>query len=245
MVAFELPKLGGLRKQSFHVIDRTLARAAAPATQMPAAVPKRLAGKVARLLDEAGAVRALASSRTRLLFEAAPVLFFAEIPTARLKARAAAKLRRAMVSYGVQACVVHAGPAATTLMLWPDGETGIADFVAAAAPEHPLHAEFAAGPQPPARAARPRDVAAAPAAPDRAREARLLQQIAVLQGQVDALTRAQSAVGAMEQLGLDDAKLKSMLKLLHPDKHANSEAATEAAKWLNSMRDLLRGHATA
>ncbi len=70
--------------------------------------------------------------------------------------------------------------------------------------------------------------------------AALLREIATLRTQVEELRQSQSALGAMEALGLDDARLKSMLRLLHPDKHANSEAANDAAKWINNLRDLLR-----
>jgi hypothetical protein len=34
-----------------------------------------------------------------------------------------------------------------------------------------------------------------------------------------------------------------MLRLLHPDKHGGSEAANEAAKWINGLRDLLKANA--
>jgi hypothetical protein len=44
----------------------------------------------------------------------------------------------------------------------------------------------------------------------------------------------------MEKLGLDDGRLKSMLTLLHPDKHGGSDAANDAAKWINNLRDLLK-----
>ena len=49
----------------------------------------------------------------------------------------------------------------------------------------------------------------------------------------------------METLGLDDARLRAMLLLLHPDKHANSPAATEAAKWVNGLRDILGANSRA
>ena len=133
----------------------------------------------------------------------------------------------------------------TTLMVWPPVETHITAFVEAALPEHRLHPEFeAAGQATPKRlgqAAGGTDGRSAKRQDDR--EVKLLARIAALQSQVDALTQARSAQGALEQLGLDDARLKSMLKLLHPDKHGNSEAANEAAKWLNAMRDLLKGGA--
>lgn len=243
-MAFELPKLPGMRKLAFHVIDRTVATPPSrKAEQTPRKAPRGLAGRLAALLDGVGAVRAVASVRSRFLFETGPVLFFADIRSAKLKPRPANKLRRALVGIGVRACVVSARADLTTLMVWSSAETGITAFVEAASPEHRLHPEFeAAGNEP----ARPLAKTAGGAdgrggKRDADREVKLLARIAALQTQVDALTRAQSAQGALEQLGLDDARLKSMLKLLHPDKHGNSEAANEAAKWVNSMRALLKG----
>ena len=239
VVAFELPRVASSRRQNFHVIDRAMTKAPPRrAGEEPVKPPRRMAGKLVALIDGAGALRAVASGRDRLLFDSPPVLFFADIPTPRLKPRASAKLRRELVGIGARACVLRAGADVTTLMLWPSAETAITDFVEQASPEHAPHPEFDAGPAVPVR--RSATSGAAAPARDAGRE-KLLRQIATLQAQVDTLTRAQSAVGAMEQLGLDDARLKSMLKLLHPDRHGNSEAANEAAKWLNSMRDLLKG----
>jgi hypothetical protein len=62
----------------------------------------------------------------------------------------------------------------------------------------------------------------------------------LLRNRIAELQRGQSVLGAMETLGLDDARLKAMLLLLHPDKHGNSEAANEAAKWVNGLRDALK-----
>ena len=238
IVAFRLPPLPGMPKQAFHVIDRGSDEPPSrQAVQEPRTVPRRMAGKLAVLLDGVGAVRALASARSRLLFESGPVLFFADIPAAKLKVRAANKLRRELVSIGARACVLSARSDFVTLMFWPSAETKITAFVDLAEPEHRIHPEFEAAPRGRAggREDRPSEKR------DRDREMKLLSRIATLQSEVEALTRARSAQGALEQLGLDDARLKSMLKLLHPDKHANSEAATEAAKWLNSMRELLKG----
>ena len=58
--------------------------------------------------------------------------------------------------------------------------------------------------------------------------------------QVVELERLHSVAGAMKTLGLDDDRLRAMLLLLHPDKHANSAAANEAAKWVNGLRDVLK-----
>jgi hypothetical protein len=244
VVAFELPKLPGTRKQSFRVIDRTQARTPSrKAPQEPVKVPRRPAGKLAALIDGLGAVRAVASCRNRLLFESGPVLFFADIPSARLKPRSANKLRRELMGIEMRACVLRAHADFITLMFWPSADHGITGFVDAALPEHGMHADFEERRDAPVKRAARRQ----PGRTDRQlekqdgeREAKLFRQIAALQAQVDALTRAQSALGAMEQLGLDDARLKSMLKLLHPDKHGNSEAANDAAKWLNGMRALLK-----
>ena len=234
VVGLTFPPLAGLRRQRFGIIDRFAPPAGKPATRLAPAEPARtLPGRVAQLFDSLGALRAVACARNRLLFEGAPVLFFAELPLARIKARAAAKLRRDLIEAQLRGCVVHLDHAAATLMVWPETEATLTAFVDAAAPEHPIHAAFDA--PPPAASAAPAD--------DKrraAREARLLQEVAALREQVTALQRAQSAMGAMEQLGLDDARLKSMLKLLHPDRHGGSQAATEAAQWLNGLRDVLR-----
>jgi hypothetical protein len=248
VVAFELPKLPGMRKLAFHVIDRTVATPPLrKKEQAPRKAPRGMAGKLAALLDGVGVVRAVASVRSRLLFETGPVLFFADVRSAKLKPRPANKLRRALVGIGVKACVVSARADLTTLMFWSYAESGITAFVEAAAPHYRIHPEFeAAGNAPVKPLAKPAGEANGRGRKrDADREVKLLARIAALQTQVDALTRAKlgarSAQGALEQLGLDDARLKSMLKLLHPDKHGNSEAANEAAKWLNSMRDLLKG----
>ncbi len=245
VVAFELPRLPGVRRQGFSVVDRLLTRKpTGGAAQGQARPPRRVAGKLAVLLDAAGAVRATASCRSRLLFESDAVLFFADIPSAKLKQRAANKLRRDLVAIGMRACVLRAAADVTTLMFWPSAEPDITAFVFAAAPVHRLHPEFdAEPPSPPRRPTVTGGTDRAAPRQDSRREAELLRQIAALQDEVAALSRAQSAAGAMAQLGLDDARLKSMLKLLHPDKHGNSEAATEAAKWINAMRDLLKAQA--
>jgi hypothetical protein len=245
VVGFSFPKFSGGRKQNFQVAERMTAKnPKVPKTpSAPAPHPKRIAGKIAAILDEAGTVRAVSCSRSTFLFEAAPVLFFADIPETKLKLRSATKLRRALTGIGARACIVHlAGEqqgTCTTLMVWPNAEHDITEFVRAAQPEYALHAEFDL----PAPATPTRSGAAAGGTDARrvARETKLLQEVATLRQQVETLRRAQSAIGAMEQLGLDDARLKSMLKLLHPDKHGGSQAAHEAATWLNGLRDLLNG----
>ncbi len=234
VVGLTFPKLAGLRKQRFDVIDRSLAAASGrPGQQVkPAEPPRTLAGRLAQIFDSYGATRAVACSRNRLLFEGSPVLFFAEIPLAKIKQRAANKLRRELIEHGLRCCVVHLDHVAATAMVWPDAEPALTAFVEAASPEHAIHAEFDA----PARRTDP----ARDDARQKAREAKLLREVAALREQIGTLQRAQSALGAMEQLGLDDARLKSMLKLLHPDKHGGSAAANDAAQWLNGLRDLLR-----
>ncbi len=239
IVGFSLPKLAGLRRQNFNVGERSVAEKV-PRGKKPAApevAPRRVAGKLALILDGVGAARAVSCGRSRFLFDSGPVLFFAEIPLAKLKARAAAKLRRDIAGIGALGCVVWLEGLLATLMFWVVTETDITHFVNAAVPDFPLHADFFKAVAPakedtkaPARAAR--------RAADR--EAALLAEVAALRAQIDQLQHARSALGAMEQLGLDDARLKSMLRLLHPDKHGGSEAASEAAKWLNGLRDLLK-----
>ncbi len=246
VIAFEFPKLPGARKQAFHVVYRTRSeppsrKKGTKVAEEPRRPPRRTAGKLAALLEDAGAVRTVASSRDRFLFDTGAVLFFAEVPSAKLKQRSANKLRQELLAIGFSACVLIVQKDLTTLMLWPSSEAGIRAFVDAAMPEHRIHPAFGtdAPPSPKLLGTSARGGVAGKRDADR--EAKLLRQVADLQSKVDALSRARSAQGALEQLGLDDARLKSMLKLLHPDKHANSEAANEAAKWLNSMRDLLKG----
>ena len=64
-----------------------------------------------------------------------------------------------------------------------------------------------------------------------------------MRARIAELQRLHSVEGALETLGLTDARLKAMLLLLHPDKHGNSEAANEAAKWVNGLRDVLKAGA--
>jgi hypothetical protein len=238
IVGFSLPKLAGLRRQNFNVSQRSVADKVKRGKQAAADVaPKRVAGKLALILDGVGAARAVSCGRSRFLFDTGPVLFFAEIPLAKLKARAAAKFRRDLAGIGALGCVVWLEGTFATVMVWVITESDITQFVNAAVPDFALHADFFKAVAPakenakaPARAAR--------RAADR--EAALLAEVAALRAQIDQLQQARSALGAMEQLGLDDARLKSMLRLLHPDKHGGSEAASEAAKWLNGLRDLLK-----
>jgi hypothetical protein len=241
VVGFSLPKLPGIRRQNFNVTDRSTAQKVPRGQKMtaPEVAPKRMAGKVALILDTYGATRAVACCRSRFLFETGPVVFFADVPLTKLKARPANKLRRELIDIGVHACVVWVEGSSATLMLWSAAETEITQFINAAVPDQTLHADFFKSVAPAAGKARP---VAVPKADQRAaeREAALLREVTALRQQIESLKQARSALGAMEQLGLDDARLKAMLRLLHPDKHGGSEAATEAAKWLNGLRDLLK-----
>lgn len=245
IVAFALPAVRDVRKQSFRIVERTSSNQPTKAELPPAPnrSPRRLAGKLALLLDSVGAIRAVACCRSRLLFESSPILFFAELLTSRLKQRSANKLRRELLGIGVRACVLRSEQSLTTVMFWTSSETDITDFIARAAPEHLTHPDFDQPPKnTPIPTAKARDVPARrPNQVEDGREMALLKQITALQTQVEILAHAQSPVGAMKQLGLDDTRLKSMLKLLHPDKHGNSEAAHEAAVWVNGMRELLQG----
>ena len=243
VVGFDFPSLAGVRKQSFHVIDRTLSsgprsKKVNAAAKIP---PKRMAGKLANILDDYGATRAVACCRSKFLFESGPVLFFADIPLAKVKLRSANKLRRELIDIGVRGCIVGVESISTTAMFWPRDENAITDFINAAQPDYQLHADFDRGESSARVPSRPKADAS-----DRShqrsieREGKLLQEVTALRQQVEKLRRAQSALGAMEQLGLDDARLKSMLKLLHPDKHGGSDAANEAAQWLNNLREMLK-----
>ena len=240
VVGFQFPKLPGVRKQSFHVIERSVTAPAKgkakAATDAPA--PKRIAGKLALVLDGYGARQAVACSKRGFLFESGPVLFFGVLPLAKLKARPANKLRRELIEIGLCGCVVQVDGTLAVAMFWPAAEGDITDFVTAASPDVPLHGDYM----------KARAVTGAPLVQPASRakgggvsnETKLLREITALRQQIDALKSAQTTVGAMEQLGLDDARLKSMLNLLHPDKHGGSEAANEAAKWLNGLREMLK-----
>jgi len=258
-----LPKLPGGRKQSFRLVERSTSSAAPANAVQPTTEPrpKHLAARLGLILDSVGVLQAAAFRRTTLLFATPPVLFFADIPLAKLKARSANKLRRDLIDNALFGCILHMEKRALSAMFWHNAETEITDFIEAAAPPHPLHQDFikaerkrraqlTAGARPadePTPATKWHFSWRSDRRPDdqaiqllESEKADLLHEIAELRKEVEKLRRSQSALGAMEQLGLDDAQLKSMLRLLHPDKHGNSEAATEAAKWLNNLRDQLR-----
>lgn len=247
VVGFQLPPLPGIRKQNFQITDRSASEKIPPgkAARAPAKTPKRMAGKLSQLLDGVGAARAVACCRSRFLFESSPILFFAEIPLAKLKPKSASKLRRELIEIGVSACIVSGEGPAAIAMFWPTAEDAITSFVQAAEPEYPIHIDFLKGPTPepePGPKGKAKTTPRATASPGD-REKKLLREISVLRKQIEKLQQSQSAIGAMEELGLDDARLKSLLTLLHPDKHGGSEAANEAAKWINSLRDVLKGKA--
>jgi len=241
VVGFQFPPLPGVRKQSFQISDRSIAEKTRPgkSANAPVRLPRRMAGKLANILDSLGATKAVACCRSRFLFESAPVLFFAEIPSGKLKSRPANKLRRELIEISVVGCVVSLDKPSVTLMFWPTTETGITDFVQAATPEYPVHLDFLKSP-PPAQDPAGKSTKGGDGRSDD-RERHLLREVAALRQQVEKLQQSQSVLGAMEKLGLDDARLKSMLTLLHPDKHGGSDAANDATKWINQLRDLLKG----
>ena len=244
VVGFQFPPLPGARKQNFQITDRSTAEKSSPSKvkNAPAKPAKRIADKLFNLLDGYGATKAITCCRTRFLFESAPILFFAEIPLAKLKPRSANKLRRDLIEIGVNACVVSAEGRSVTVMFWPETDFAITDFVQAAEPEHPIHIDFFKAPTPESEPkTKGKKEAKTPSeASGSDREKKLLKEVLALRQQVEKLQQSQSAIGAMEKLGLDDARLKSMLTLLHPDKHGGSEAANDAAKWINGLRDLLK-----
>jgi hypothetical protein len=243
VVGFDFPPLAGVRKQSFHVIDRTTSSAprSKKVKAAPRIPPKRTAGKLANILDDYGATRAVACCRSKFLFESGRVLFFADIPLAKVKLRSANKLRRELIDIGVRGCIVGVESISTTAMFWPRDEAAITNFIKGAVPEYHLHIDFdKAEPSLKGRPKPKSDTSERSQQRSVEREGKLLQEVTALRQQVEKLKRAQSALGAMEQLGLDDARLKSMLRVLHPDKHGGSEAANEAAKWLNNLREMLK-----
>ena len=250
VVGLTLPKLPGLRKQNFHLVERS---APPPPGRgrgsKPAPVARPSASGIGPILDGLRVSRAAAFRKPTFFFEGPPILYFADIPAANLKIRAADTLRRDLIQNALRGCVVRQDGAQVMAMFWPSAETDITAFVSAAAPPFPLHAQFAQAEADRALAGRPRqEPPASPARPPRAardrshdaERAALLRELDTLRRRVSELQQSQSVIVAMETLGLDDARLKSMLVLLHPDKHANSEAATEAAKWVNGLRDMLK-----
>ncbi len=260
VVGLTLPDLPGRKKQSFRIVERSAVEIPLRGRKSTVSQEGPASRGIGHVLDWIGATQLAIFRRTTLLFDSRPVLYFASIPLANLKARTANRLRRELMATHFRACIVHTEANAATAMLWPDTESEITAFIAAAAPPHALHVEFdeaeaqhraqeaerrfglpgRRAPPPPPPATRVDD-----------RERRqmqtekqaLLEQIQSLRAQISKMQESQSALGAMEALGLDDARLKSMLRLLHPDKHGNSEAANDAAKWLNNLRDLLKAKA--
>jgi hypothetical protein len=255
VVGITLPKLPGIRKQSFGLVERSAQKPKRGAKLDPPPLARRAsaAAVLGRILDEYGATRAAAFGRSRLIFEPTPTLFFAELALSRVKPRAANKLRRLLIDNGFRACVLRIEQARTIIMFWPAAETGITSFVEAASPSQKMHTQFdqaedarAKSLQTPTARQELRKTSKDQALGTSERKrlqsenTALLEQISDLRAEVARLQKSQSALGAMEQLGLDDARLKSMLRLLHPDKHGGSEAANEAAKWINGLRDLLK-----
>jgi hypothetical protein len=237
VVGLTLPKLPGLRKQSFELAERAMGRVSA--RKGAASLEKKPAG-ISDVLEAAGTARVAAFRRPRFFFEAAPTLFFAEIPAAALKPRAADRLRSNLIGIFYRGCVLACDAGRPVIaMFWPEQETDVTSFVTLAGPPYPLHVQFgqAAAPRPAAGGTR---AAEGKASHGRAERERLLAEMDLLRNRIAELQRGQSVLGAMETLGLDDARLKAMLLLLHPDKHGNSEAANEAAKWVNGLRDALK-----
>ena len=251
VVGMSLPKLAGCRKQTFHLVERSVPQPT-PKRRAPVdpVVPKRVAATFGQVLDGLGVLRAAAFRKPSFFFEAAPTLYFADIQAAKLKARAADALRRDLIRTSFRGCVVRYEADCVTAMFWPRTEHAITAFISAAAPPHALHSQFddadigAALPEPGMRHGTKRGAAAAqPSGDTRALQAerkRMLAELQVLRDRIAELQQSQSALGAMETLGLDDSRLRAMLLLLHPDRHANSAAANEAAKWINGLRDLLK-----
>jgi len=261
VVAISLPVLPGQRKQSFELAERSVQQSVSRKRgKKVAAVPPPPPSGIGQILDSVGVLRAAAFRRPRFFFQAAPTLFFADMPAARLKTRAADAFRRDLIRNALRGCVLSCRPAQVTAMFWPSDEAEVTAFVRAAEPPWPMHIQFDSAEADrlalaPAKRGRPGAAAATkgkpdkhleprPARADSAERARLLAELDALRSRIVELEGRQSIRGAMETLGLDDARLRSMLLLLHPDRHGNSEAATEAAKWVNGLRDILKSQRT-
>jgi len=254
VVGLTLPDLPGCKKQSFRIVERS---AAEGARSKKATVKQEgpAARGIGHVLDWIGATQVAVFRRTTLLFDSRPVLYFATIPQANLKVRTANRLRRELMETHFRGCIVHTEPNQAIAMFWPEVEAEITGFVSAAGPPYALHIEFDEAEAAHRAAEQDRRFSLtgrrAPAGPAKRLDERerrkmqgekqaLLQEIQALRTQIGRMQNAQSELSAMEALGLNDDRLKSMLRLLHPDKHGNSEAANEAAKWLNNLRDLLK-----
>jgi hypothetical protein len=265
VVGMTLPALGGGRKQNFELVERFAQPPAVKAKKRAAKSDevKAAAGTIGELIEQAGSTHGAAFRRVKFFFEAPASLFFAAVPAANLKARAADGLRKDLIRLAFRGCVLNWGDDGVVAMFWPSSETDVTAFVRAARPAHALHPQFDEAEEERrlaepvrrgllggGRAAPPPVVEVAARRPsksdDKARRLlaaernRLLEELEQLRGRIVELQASQSTVGAMEALGLDDARLRSMLLLLHPDKHGNSEAANEAAKWVNGLRDVLK-----
>ena len=252
VVGLTLPKLPGTRKQNFHLVERSTPIPTGKATRGSTQAAKPAASGIGQILDGLRVIRAAAFRKPTFFFESPPVLYFADIPAASLKIRAADTLRRELIQIALRGCVVRHDGTRVMAMFWPSAEADITAFVSAAVPPHPLHVQFALAEAERAVAGRPpQEPSSRAARPERdtrerklheAERAELMRELDTLRRRVSELQQSQSAIVAMETLGLDDARLKSMLLLLHPDRHASSEAATEAAKWVNGLRDLLKAN---
>ncbi len=255
VVGISLPALPGTRKQSFELAERSVSK---PVTKQRGAkaapAPRPPPAGIGQILDHVGVLRAASFRRPRFFFQASPTLFFADIPAAKLKTRAADGLRRDLIRNALRGCVLSCRKAEVTVMAWPMDDAEVTSFVRAAMPPTPMHSQFDTA-EAERLDAEPRrrglgasaagkgaekDAAPRPTRAARAERDRLLAELDALRSRIVELQSGQSIQGAMQTLGLDDARLRSMLLLLHPDRHGNSEAANEAAKWVNGLRDLLR-----
>ncbi len=248
VIGISLPPVPGSRKQNFELDERSTTAVQVKKRIAKKAAPARLPSGIGQILDDAGSIQAASFRRPRFFFGAAPSLFFAVIPAAKLKARAADALRRNLIANAYRGCVLSHQADLVTAMFWPSNEAEVTAFVRAARPPYALHPQFdrAEDERRSAEPARRGGLGRAPAPAsghkqrDNGERERILAELDGLRAKVCELERLHSVEGAMETLGLTDARLRAMLLLLHPDKHGNSEAATEAAKWVNGLRDLLR-----
>ena len=130
VVGLTLPDLPGRKKQSFRIVDRSAPDL--PRGRKTAVSPDGPAARgIGHVLDWIGATQVAVFRRTTLLFDSKPVLYFATIPLANLKARTANRLRRALMDTHFRGCIVHTEASAATAMFWPDAESEITGFIAA------------------------------------------------------------------------------------------------------------------
>ncbi len=239
----DLRKARGLRAAVYRLLDLSPWRI----TETKRQINTRLWDDI---LDDFGGVKHITCGYRNLLFPVDPLLQVVEFPYEKISGNFALDLQR-RTRGRLLACVLHQCANQVTVLFWKRKATEITGRILAAGPDTPLpllieeYWERA-----PPRRSTPH--VHPPKEPNSSSEEakddprhyrnelhRLLAEIVELRAQLSNQQQCLPKVDAIEALGLDDARLKAMLLLLHPDHHDNSAAATEATKWVNNLRDVL------